>query len=140
MPIFGDMKNLCLLIGLVFIFSCTKKKDTTHEPVPIKSTLTFSVSDGSNIGSYNVYRDGDLVGQVATSLSDAEGIYLIKEEITKEEYQKGFSYSVEPLFYDSANANVNLVLEVQIDDNEPIRTTTNSVMYKDIARIKVNSK
>ena len=97
------------------------------------------MSDGSNVSSFNVYRNDDIALQLPASSAqnmdyDFEDVEMYLEDLDS------LKYTVEPLFMDSTNANVDIQMELQIDDSAVVTQNIAGITYGQVAELNYTKK
>ncbi|MBT8327789.1 MAG: hypothetical protein KJP21_08695 [Bacteroidia bacterium] len=130
------MKKLILpLFCIILIFSCKDKNKTESHPESHTSTIEFEVSNEANIGSYNIYRNNDLIGQMASHSTSTLGEFRMVDLVSVTEHPANIKYTVEPVFYDSATANVDIAIKITVENNEVCSNPAANLKYGDVAEI-----
>lgn len=128
------MKKLIFLsIGLLFFASC-KDENTNNHPEKHSSFISFIVSNSANIGSFNVYLNENLVGQISSGATDSPTKYsYMHDDITQ--HPMTLNYSVEPMFYDSTNASSDISLFLTVEEQVVAETPTQPITYNETIRL-----
>ena len=130
------MKKLVLPLFFVFlIVGCKEENRVTHAESHAVS-IVFDVSNESNIGSYNIYRNDEVIGQLAASGSSSDGrIYHFNDQEGITDHPHKLKYTIEPVFFDSTNANAKVMLKVKVDDEDRCSQSSIDLYYGDVAEI-----
>ncbi|PCJ64544.1 MAG: hypothetical protein COA58_12450 [Bacteroidetes bacterium] len=127
------MKNSIVpLILMLSLFACKKEAKENH-PESHRATISFMVSDGSNLGSFNVYRNDDIIAQIIASTSDNFEYSFVDEEVISN-HPYDIHYSVEPMFMDSV-ANTSISIQISIDDKKVAESNDASVLFGEVVSL-----
>lgn len=128
------MKNTLIpFIAILLMLSCKDKAKETHADQH-SSHISFTVSNSANIGSYNVYLNESLVGQISSNSRDTLSEYsFMPDDITQ--HPATLNYTIEPIFYDSANALVDITLFLAVDEERLAKTPAQAVKYNETASL-----
>ena len=131
------MKKLILVLSIaLFFFGCKDSgKTTAEQPETRTAQINFMVSNGANISSYNVYSGDDLVMQLAAS-TDSNITYSVDDELSTSEKLNSLSYSVEPIFMDSASANTEIKMSLSLNSKVVAENQPQTVLYGQDATIE----
>jgi hypothetical protein len=125
------MKKLLFTLVVLSILSSCKEKGTSTHADKHSSYISFVVSNNANIGSYNVYLNDDLVGQISSNGVDSATKYsYMHADIT--EHPALVNYTVEPMYYDSTNANSEISLKLTVDEQIVAETSPKIVTYQEM--------
>lgn len=132
-------KTLYLLSIVALVASCKQPESKKAASNTIQPSILFNVSDGSNISSFSVYRNDDIVLQLPASSAqnmdyDFEDVEMYLEDLDS------LKYTVEPLFMDSTNANVDIQMELQIDDSAVVTQNIAGITYGQVAELNYTKK
>ncbi|MDB4107905.1 hypothetical protein OAD66_02275 [Bacteroidia bacterium] len=74
------MKKLLFTLSLgIFLLGCVKKNKSFSHPASHSNILTFGTESTANIGSFNIYLNDNLVGQLsAESTENANQLVSIR--------------------------------------------------------------
>ena len=135
------MKNLILpFLCIALLFGCKDKNKAESHPDTHSSIIEFDVTNEANIGSYNVYRNDDVIGQMASHASTRPGHFTLVDEVPITAHPISLKYTIEPLFYDSSSANVDVALRIKIDDNPMCSTPVTNLKLGDVAEVTCSIK
>ncbi len=128
-------KSIVTLAILATLSSCTPQESDTKKPETHKASILFELNSSSNISSINIYRDDRLIGQMPAT--DAENsTYSFDDDKTIADQSYTLRYTVEPLFMDSTNANVNIEMELKIDDSTVVAQNIAGIKYGEVAELE----
>ncbi|MFB1004007.1 MAG: hypothetical protein QMC70_07715 [Bacteroidia bacterium] len=128
------MKNTLIpFIAILLIASCKDKAKETHADQH-SSHISFTVSNSAYIGSYNVYLNENLAGQISSNSRDTLSKHTFEsDDITQ--HPATLNYTIEPLFYDSANAQTDITLFLVVDEERVAETPAQTVKYNETASL-----
>lgn len=132
-------KTLYLLSIVALVASCKQPESKKAASNTIQPSILFNVSDGSNISSFNVYRNDDIVLQLPASSAqnidyDFDDVEMILEGLDS------LKYTVEPLFMDSTNATVDIQMVLQVDDSAVVTQNIAGITYGQVAELNYTKK
>ncbi|MBT6236696.1 MAG: hypothetical protein HOI49_11480 [Bacteroidetes bacterium] len=120
-------KILIPFIAVLLVVGCKDKVTETHADNHT-SFITFLVSDNADIGSFNVYLDDNIIGQISSSGRDTLAKYSFRhDDITQ--HPTSLNYTIEPMFYDSASADVDISVFLTVDEVRVAETPTQNIKY-----------
>lgn len=133
------MKNPVVLgiLTLVVIASCTQEKGTNdvEEVSSPVNELVFDVSANHNIASFNIYHNDKLAMQLSSSTLDTFTQYkTVLEGLDISSYNV---LDVEPIFLDSASADVSVKMSFYSDGNLITTAEDESVLWGEVASVSV---
>jgi len=124
-------KLITLIICILFFASCSEEKSHVEAHT---SRIDFTVSDNANIGSFNVYQNDNLVGQLNSSSTNSNSDYSLElDDITS--HPAELNFTVEPMYFDSTAANAAISVSLTVDDKIVATSESKIVRYREIATL-----
>jgi hypothetical protein len=127
------MKKLLILIcSILFFVGCKDKSESQHSEKHT-SFVSFVVTNGGSIGSYNLYLNDNIVGQFNGTGTDSAFKYSFTHDGINQ-HPMTMNYMLEPKFYDSSSSS-NISLYLTVDEQIVAETPEHLVKFDEVVNL-----
>lgn len=128
------MKKLILsAVVAILVVGCIDANKSTKHPESHVASIYFTVSDGANVASYNIYRGNELMEQVLGA-KETNKTYTVTDATPVATHPYNIQYSVEPMFLDSV-ANTSIQMAIHVDAAKVAQSRDASVLYGEVVTL-----